>query len=156
MAASVRTATVEDLPVLLPMLTAYLHEMRHKGSELQPTPRTINFFYDLCEHVIAQTLDGALVLSEDGFSLASDCTLPLDSDHGKTALGWGTWVRPEARGSALGDELRRALRTELRRKGFVTVLGGVYMDDKAALNSVMRTGWTPYIIHGRDDLSRGD
>lgn len=156
-AVAVRPAILADSGAFRPLLMAYLREMRAKGSEIQPTNRTADFYHSLFVRYVTGAADGAVVMAGDvGFSMAGDATAPVDSDFGKTALGWGTYVAPVARGDGLGDDLRRALRAALRARGFQTVLGGAYVGDLAAHASVKRTGWKPYQVQGYDDLRRGD
>lgn len=157
----VRAAATSDLPSLHFLLHAYLTEMRSKGSEIQPTTRTVDFYSELATNYVDGEVEGVVIVAHDnnslvGFSMAGDCTLPIDSDYGKTAIGWGTYVVPSSRGQHLGDALRHALRNALRSAKFDTVLGGTYINDSASLCSVQHTGWRPYQIMGYDDLRRGD
>lgn len=156
----IRKATASDLDRLRCLLHAYLIEMRLKGAEIQPTPRTLDFYSNLAQRYVR--VDGTVLIAENddgncvGFTMAGNCSLPIDSDFGKSAMGWATYVMPAHRGHNTANELRRELRTELRNLGFDTVIGGVYQGDTAAMNSVQHTGWVPYLIHGYDDLHRGD
>jgi hypothetical protein len=157
----VRLAEFTDLVSVSCMIEAYLHDMRAKGSEIQPTPRSVGFYAGLAANYVSKAVKGVVVVADNGdsligFSMAGDCTLPVDSDFGRTAIGWGTYVSPLARGTRLGDALRCALRRALRELRFDTVLGGVYIGDTVAMNSVRRTGWHPYQVQGFDDIRRGD
>lgn len=154
---TVQPATQADVAAFRRLLVAHLREMRTKGSEIQPTDRTADFYCGLFDRYVGGGADGVVVMADDvGFSMAGDATLPLDSDFGKTAIGWGTYVVPGERGAGLGNELRRVLRAELRERGFQTVLGGTHIGDLVALASVRHTGWRPYQLQGYDDLRRGD
>lgn len=157
MLAVPRAATLADGAAFRKLLMAHLREMRAKGSEIHPTDRSADFYCGLFDRYVTGRADGVVVMADDvGFSMAGDATLPLDSDFGKTAIGWGTYVAPEARGAGLGNELRRVLRAALRERGFQTVLGGTHIGDLVALASVQHTGWKPYQLQGFDDLRRGD
>lgn len=158
---TVRLANRDDLPAVYDLLNAYLTDMRSKGAEIQPTIRTLDFYASLADRYVDGEVDGAVVVADSesglvGVSMAGDCTLPIDSDYGKTAIGWGTYVVPSERGNHLGDSLRQVLRNALRSAKFDTVIGGTYITDNAALCSVQHTGWRPYQIMGYDDLHRGD
>lgn len=156
-ALNIRLAGQGDLDHFRSMVRDYLTELRLHGSEIRPTERSVDFYCDLFDaFVVRRSIDGAVVISDIGFSMAGNATSGLDTDFGKTAIGWGTYVAPRGRGSGHASELRRVLRIELRRLGFQTVTGGVHPRNAPAIDSLHRTGWTSCQLYGHDDLRRGD
>lgn len=154
---NIHPARPGDLDHFRSMERDYLTELRLHGSEIQPTERSVGFYCDLFDaFVVHRSIDGVVVISDIGFSMAGNATSGLDTDFGKTAIGWGTYVAPHGRGFGHANELRKALRIELRRLGFQTVTGGVHPGNAPAIDSLHHTGWTQCQLYGYDDLRRGD
>ncbi len=155
--ADISIASADDLYAFRHMVRDYLVELRLHGSEIQPTDRSVDFYCGLFNAFIVDcSMDGAVVISDLGFSMAGDATSGLDTDFGKTAIGWGTYVAPGGRGRGHAGGLRKALRVELRRLGFQTVTGGIHPGNTPAIKSLRQTGWEPCQLYGFDDLRRGD
>lgn len=153
--SGLRLARPADRPVFRSLVMDYLVEMRSKGSEIQPTEKTVDFYCSLFDAYTSGDKEGVIVFAPAyAFSMAGDATMPIDTDFGKTAVGWATYVSPGSRGRDVASILRSSLRSHLRTLGFQTILGGVYTSDTAAAASTMKTGWRPYMLQGFDDLRR--
>lgn len=136
---SVRHATPDDRPFFLGLWSRYLHEMHAKGSEILPTPKTLDFYVDVFDAYLTGAREGVVAISYPaGVSLAGDASPSWDSLHGKTAIGWGTYVVPELRGNGHADALRQFVIEQLKARGFETLLGSVNVSDEQALSSISK------------------
>jgi GNAT superfamily N-acetyltransferase len=134
-----RHTTSEDRDFFLRLWNAHLHEMHAKGSEILPTTRTLDFYGDVFDAYLSGAREGVVaILYPAGVSLAGDATPSWDSLHGKTAIGWGTYVVPELRDRGHADALRRFVIGELAAIGFETLLGSVGVGDEAAEASIAK------------------
>lgn len=86
--------------------------------------------------------EGALAIHPDGFCLVGG-PVPFDTPWGKTAAGWGTYVREEKRRSGLATELRELVVTRLRELGYKAIIGATHTNNPAGPASVARFGWQP-------------
>lgn len=136
---NVRHATPDDRSFFLGLWFRYLHEMHAKGSEILPTSRTLAFYADVFDAYLAGAREGVVAIDYPaGVSLAGDVTPSWDSLHGKTAIGWGTYVVPELRSQGHADALRSFVIAELGGLGFETLLGSVGVEDDEALASIAK------------------
>ncbi|HKV13347.1 MAG TPA: GNAT family N-acetyltransferase [Thermoanaerobaculia bacterium] len=95
----------------------------------------VQYVYDLPE-------TGAVAVHPAGFCMAGG-PIPYDTPWGKTASGWGTYVRPEHRRSGLATALRDLVVLRLRELGFRAIIGATHIDNPAGPASVARFGWQP-------------
>lgn len=136
---SVRHATPDDRTFFLGLWSRYLHEMHAKGSEILPTHKTLEFYGDVFDAYLEGAREGVVAIDYPaGVSLAGDASPSWDSLHGKTAIGWGTYVVPELRGNGHADDLRRFVIEQLKTQGFETLLGSVNVGDDQALASISK------------------
>jgi hypothetical protein len=104
-----------DLSAFDEMLRRYLMEEAKAGSPVRMTRRTLDFYRDLARGYLIGAEAGLLVFAEDetavwpqptGFTLAGagPWLTWIDTEHGKTATVWITWMEPRFRkkGAALG------------------------------------------------------
>lgn len=90
---------------------------------------------------------GVVVICRGGFSLAGG-VMPWNSPWGKTASGWGTYVRPAARRQGLAGRMRQLVIQRLKELGYNAVTGGTSPDNPGALESVSRFNWQPLALSG--------
>jgi hypothetical protein len=95
---------------------------------------------------VVQT-NGVVVLCRDGFSLAGG-VMPYNSPWGKTAAGWGTYVKREARRQGLAGKMRQLVIQRLKELGFCAVTGGTHPDNAGAVESVAGFNWQPLALTG--------
>lgn len=144
----VRNATKHDQRVFLVLWREYLEECRKMGSEIQPTVRTMNFFGRLFFNYVHKIVDGICLIAGDadgvlfwGLPLGG---LPFDTDFGRTAQGWGTYVRPLHRREGISLVLREEAKRELARRGFDSVLGTVLDSNRPGRVLLQSAGFTLY------------
>ncbi len=150
-----RRAVAEDRDEFLEMAREYLHELRKAGSEVRPTARTLAAWGHLFDNYLRGAYAGVVVIAPGvGFSMAGETgASPFDTDFGRSAYSWGTYVRQEHRGNGVSGELRRLLRAGLVEAGFDTVLGGVHLDNRAGRASLRRLGFRFHQMLGFEQLS---
>lgn len=149
-----RFAVAADRDELLAMAREYLRELRGLGSEVRPTARTLDAWGHLFDNYVGGAFAGVVVIAPGcGFSMAGESgTAPFDTDFGRAAYAWGTYVRPPHRRAGISGELRRVLREGLLAAGFDTVLGGVHLDNQAGRASLHRLGFRFHQMIGFERL----
>ena len=90
---------------------------------------------------------GVVVICSVGFSLAGG-VMPYNSPWGKTAAGWGTYVRKEARRQGLAGRMRQLVIQRLKELGYCAVTGGTHPDNVGAVESVAAYNWQPLAMTG--------
>lgn len=160
----VRLATLDDgyAAAFLSMVAAYLHELREMGSEVMVTERTLDFWDSIFEMYIEQPDTGVVLVAVDrssrefaGFTMAGAMSpepAPIDTDFGKTAIGHGTYVKPQYRGRGISSILRASLKERLALVGFTTLVGGVHLENARGIASLRSTGFTAHQILGYERL----
>lgn len=88
------------------------------------------------------------------FTMAGEIPLGFETKHGRTAMGWGTYVQPTARRRGLASNLRMALDERLREMGFDSVIGGFRPGSVAAEESLRGTGFEIYQSLGAKRLGK--
>lgn len=97
-----------DLSAFDELLRKYLMEDQKNGSPVRMTRRTLDFYRDLARGYLIGHSFGILVFADEdtavgpqpiGFTLAGDSPFfPwIDTEHGKTATVWISWVEPRFR-----------------------------------------------------------
>jgi GNAT superfamily N-acetyltransferase len=139
----VRLATWEDRSEFLELWRQYLAELERVGGEVRATEKTLRYFGVELE----KALDGcgvAVVFEHDarlaGVHLSSLIDWPYETNLGKAAMAWGTFVAPGLRGSGVASRLRDRALSSLRGQGVRSVLFGVHPGNRAGLESMRR--WT--------------
>lgn len=120
------------------------------GGDAIPTPRTLQFFFDLFHLYTTQSELGCVAVAENesgkvvGLVMWGESVggMPYDSKFGRTAFGWGTVVEEEERGKGISVALRRFAEKDLREKGFHTVVGTVFRSNVPAVSSVDSFGFS--------------
>lgn len=159
-----RIAAPDDYQAFTRLVTAHLLELRGLGSEVQITERTLGFWQDLfylfarpCVlpvGALVSGVEGAIVMVDDiAFSIAGRTGHSfVDTDFGKTAQGYGTYVDPEHRGRGLSRLLRDRMRVELKARGFETIVGGVHLNNAGGAASLKDSAFTWYQLVGFERL----
>ena len=136
-------------PAFIDMLGDYLEEESSNGSELSPSVRNFNFLAEIARLYLFGQIDGVVLLAgEVGFLLWGKAPNQLDYRWGKTAVGWGTYVRPGFRGQGISKALREEGKRQLRNKGFAVVLGAVLVGNTAGKESGIKAGFEIYREQG--------
>lgn len=114
---------------------------------------TQDFFEDLFDLYVrpfqprGYSAQGVVVLCQDGFSLAGG-VMPYNSPWGKTAAGWGTYVRLHARRQGLAGKMRQLVIQRLKELGYCAVTGGTDPNNVGAVESVASFNWQPLTLTG--------
>jgi hypothetical protein len=143
---------------------AYLTELRERGSEIIPSKRSVNVLEGLLiEYVFSDPANGVAVVAVDcdficGFTIVGGFGLlsSFDTDFGRIAYGHGTYVHPSNRGQHLSDRMRDLARTELRARGFDTIIGGVHLANQVGAASLKNSPFTWYQLVGYERLTKPD
>lgn len=101
---------------------------------------TQDFFTGLFLSYADGAAEGACAISLDGFCMAGG-PLPYTTPWGKAAAGWGTYVRPDARGRGLSRQLREIVVNRLRELGFRAIIGQVSSSNASGQASLHPFGW---------------
>lgn len=150
----VRLAVAGDLDVVMALLRGYLDESHRLGhTDILPTDRTLGWYAGLFGDYLSGNLAGACAVLDTpkgirGFSLAGETPagLPWDSDLGRRAYGWGTWVRADWRGQGWGTQLSLAVQGHLRDRGVEVLIGDCSV--KQRQDELHRIGFTPARVVG--------
>ena len=144
---AVRPARAADLGDFLRLWRAYLEELHAAfGGEILPTERTLTFFADLFMALLGGDR-GVCLLAEDDASAVGVLLWgslqqpPVDTDLGKTAQGWGTYVVPASRGKHVAKQLREAGAKALAEMGFDHVVGAAERGNDGGLASGTKAGF---------------
>jgi hypothetical protein len=140
----IREATKEDFPVFLRLWLDFLEEQREYGSEILPTPRTVNFFSCLFVAYTTGARRGVVLLNDDNAVLMYGEGLseqPYDTDRDPAAHGWGVFVKPECRGNGLSGEMYDASRATLSGMGFKTMVAGALLENRNGESSLVSEGF---------------
>lgn len=145
--SKVRVASSKDRALFSSLWRAYLSELRSLGSEIRPTDRTMAFYMALFDSYTMGSRFGLCLLAGDGATLLwgeSMDSSPLDTDFGKIAHGWGTYVAPPARGQGLSRALREEAVRRLADMGFDSVLGMAHLPNEKGLQTGLGVGFKVY------------
>lgn len=128
-----------DRVVFREMWTEYLKDLQALGGEQLPTERTLDFYLGLFDRYTEDPSQGAAYFAGDpcvGVILWGDAgDMPWDHTLGRVAYGWGTYVRPPARGMHLSKVLRDVAASHLTHVGFDSVLGSATPDNRPGIES---------------------
>ena len=147
-------ASATDRAAFLEMLLAYLKEC---GGDVLPCPENVELYGAIFDRYVSGEAEGVALLAVAagapvGFTMAGEFPLGFLTSHGKTAMGWGTYVRPEERRKGYARWLRRALDARLRVMGFDAVVGGYSPGNAPAEASLRGAGFEVYQILGAKRL----
>jgi len=143
----IRVPKAQDRGLVLELVRAFLEEGRKNGSDVLPTPGTVAFFMGIYDSVLSGARGGVVLLEgEVGLHMAADAELPYETAHGRTALGWVTYVRPGARKQKIATRLREAGFELLRRQGFDSAIGAVELVNQEGVTSAERAGFEAYQV----------
>lgn len=151
---AVRTADIKDRERLLGLFTAYLKDA---GGDIVPCQENAELYGTIFNRYVSGEAEGVTLLALTageviGFTMAGEFPLGFRTTHGKTAMGWGTYVVPEERCRGHARRLRQALDRRLRTMGFDTVIGGYAPGNDPAAASIRDTGFVVYQILGAKRL----
>lgn len=132
-------ANRSDVLTFMDLVQAFAEEGRSPGMTWGGA--TYDFYLGLFRAYTPLGAAGAVALCLDGFCLAGG-PLPYNTPWGKTAAGWGTYVRPDARGKGLSRQLRQLVIDRLRKLGFKAIIGQVDSNNAAGQASLDSLGWT--------------
>jgi len=154
-----RRATKDDWEEFAEMWAEMLNEtIRDGGGDILPTEHSMDsfkFFFDAYDSGslvgIAMIAPGAGVLM---WGQAAQ-SMPFDSTNDPYAVGWGTFVRFNHRGTGLSRIMREYASEFLLASGFATLVGSVSPSNEAGMESVGALGFkhaqTQVVWHLRDE-----
>lgn len=151
-----RVAGMDEREHVKRLLEGYLESEQARGSDVLPTQRTLAFFMGIFHQILSGELQGFTLLhGQVGIHMVAEAPLGYDTLHGRTALGWVTYVAPGARRQKIGTGMREAGFELLRRMGFESAIGAVDLNNKAGIESAERTGFAPYQLLLVKNLKEG-
>lgn len=147
---NVRRINIDEGPEFLSLWFEYLKELKEAGGEIIPSERTLIFFAEMVQTYTMEPQLGVALVALNGQRLVG-CLLwgalppvPIDTEFGKIAHGFGTYVLPEYRMKGLSVKMREAAKDLLAAEGFETVLGTAGKNNFAGLHSGTGAGFVPY------------
>jgi GNAT superfamily N-acetyltransferase len=158
----VRPATPDDRIAFLQLAALYLREMEDAGTEVLATRKSLAFYGALFASYVEHGNGIVLLVGDYAFSIAggvevdlanAQWPITLDTKFGKTAYGWGTYVRPQHRRSGVASRLRTELKLALRSLGFETLIGGVHVNNEQGMLSLMKSNFDVYQVVGYERLT---
>lgn len=161
----IRDATRQDRRLFLSLWHDYLKELRDLGSEVLPTDRTLTFYAGLFDGYVGGVLHGVVLFSVRGPATPDDVGVLMwgevpstgahpETEFGRIAQGWGTYIAPAARGEGLSSSLRREAKRRLREMGFDSVIGGAHTMNDRGLDTGVGAGFRIYQKLGVLDLRK--
>lgn len=133
-----RLAVPGDLPIFLELLEEFVRCGTSPGMVWGEGTRQV--FGDLFVSYATRDVPGAAAICPAGFCMAGS-VIPYDTPWGKTASGWGTYVRAGARGRKLSMALRSLVVNELLAQGFQAIIGSVESSNAAGQASLQPFAW---------------
>jgi len=121
--ARIRIAKLEDVADFTLLWTDLLMDDMEQGSHIQPTGPTMDYYRGLFEH-FTTTEDGIVIfaLAEDGtrvgILMQGAANPAVESDLGKLALSYGTYVAPGARKQGLASAMWEHGQAFFRARGY--------------------------------------
>ena len=140
-------AKPSDRALFASLWRAYLTEMRSLGSEVRPTDRSMAFFMALFDaYTMGSRFGVCLLAGHEGVLLWGEGmeSYPLDTDFGRLAHGWGTFVASPARGKGVSKALREEAKRRLRAMGFDSVVGMAHSPNPLGLQTGLGVGFEVY------------
>ncbi len=147
---NVRRINADEGPEFLGLWFEYLKETKELGGEIIPSERTLIFFAEMVQTYTMEPTLGVALATVNGQKLVG-CLLwgalppvPIDTEFGKIAHGFGTYVLPSYRLKGLSAKMREAAKDLLAAEGFETVLGTAGKGNTAGLKSAPGAGFVAY------------
>ena len=154
--ATIRTATLDDLPVLKQFEQGIIAAERPYDSLLRPDPIS---YYDLADLIAAE--DAVVMVAEvDGAIAASGyakrrASRPYTEPAFHAFLGF-MFVLPEHRGRGLNGKLLDALLEWSREHGLTEIRLTVYPGNEPAVRAYEKAGFSPYLVEMRRSIGPQD
>ena len=122
----------------------HLKEQYSFGSDVEPTSATQSFYYQLFRsYVDHRNLHGVVLLgpANEGVLMWGAPASPMAYRWGKTAIAWGTYLRPEYRDQGFEELMEEIALEKLRAQGFEAVMTSVPVSQEppAGFEAVMTT-----------------
>jgi len=137
----------DDLRKFEMLWEEYLEENHKAGDIMLPTKANLKSFRQIASAYVESPELGFVLLAEEKkipvgvLMWGALPSLGFETTLGKTANGWGTYVRPEWRGKGLSSELREQARVLLKAIGINTLMGSVLPGNLPAEGSVDSLGF---------------
>jgi GNAT superfamily N-acetyltransferase len=150
-----RARSGDDVRRFAALWRSFLVEQRSLGSEILPTPRTLLYFCRIARDYAEERGRQGIVLfyGEDAVHMAGEGPeIPFDTDLGRVAVGWGTYVAPHRRRQGIARELREEGWRLLAGFGFQTALGSSSTANPVSETACERAGMVRYNVSWRVDL----
>jgi len=159
---TIRLSNPEDAPAFMELWGEYLNQQWEDGGELVPTSTTLSSFASLFTlYTTGHKPMGPGVRGRDGvavFGADENAVLlwgttggaaPFDFRWGRTANGWGTYVRSRHRGKGWSARMRAAASKYMREElGFDAVIGTAHNENPVGLETGLRAGFEIYAQTG--------
>jgi GNAT superfamily N-acetyltransferase len=135
-----------DLNDFRELWAEYLEETFKEGDPVRPSESNLRYFSNLAREFITNPDSGVVVVAYDrhipvGVVMWGWSGDQLETTYGKTAVGWGTYVRPSYRCKQVSNELRKSATAWLKDKEFEAVQGSVRTVSPAAVKSAESFGF---------------
>jgi GNAT superfamily N-acetyltransferase len=144
----IRAATADDRGQFIALWAEHLKEGEQAGDFRRASARTMTFYLALFDCYVSGALEGIVLLHERGGVLlwGEQPASAFDTPGDKIAVGYGTYVVPEARGVGVGSELHEAAWAWVRAHGFTHWLGGYRTGNAAGMALCEARGGRPIEI----------
>lgn len=124
------------------------------GAELEPNSQTISFFYQLYRaYVDHKNLPGVVLLGPDleGVVMWGASNETLSMRWGKTAVAWGTYVRPQYESEGWEQLLNDMAMAKLRGLGFEAVMADMPIGEEPPAGAAWAPATTTYVTKVQED-----
>ena len=152
-----RDALPSDRIEFLTLWAEYLKELESYGGEYTPDNETMRDIGQLFDAYTQGSRFGCCVLYEppgEGIQGAAFCgegwgTGAVQAKKwGKTAWGWGVYLRPEHRRGRVAYHLQINTGRKLKALGFDTLVGDILLENETSLKATQAAGWVPHsVVH---------
>lgn len=154
--SKIRSAGPTDFEDVLDLyLKLYRSQTPFYGCDIVEGPKTHNWVWNLFGQALAG--NGICLIAEHkgypvGVTLAVEATMPFDTMLGRTAIGYGTFVKHGFRKSGVARRLYSMLREQLIADGYKHYIGAFLNENKNVQGVLKEVGLVPFQTAVRWDL----
>lgn len=139
----IRAATAEDRSQFEVLWAEFLRDANKAGADVIPNLRNLSTMMNFFDLYVSGGLDGVVLISigaigqPTGVTMSGEPQRPqaFDSEFGRIANGWGTYVREAYRGEGVSRLLREEMCDRCRELGFDVVFGFIAFSNEASMES---------------------
>ena len=147
----VRRAKPQDRKLFLKLYKEHLESVQYEPGRALPTERNLEVIGRVFDSYVSGELDGVVLLvAQDAMLMHGEQGEPLlETNLGRTATGWGIYVRENLRGRGVIQKMYKRSKTLLREMGFDHVYGCVSVDTGPGRRATEKAGFkgSSLLIH---------